>query len=55
MHKVTKPVGVELRLNPELTESRAQNFLASFLFHMKSPGVALITKSSQSRFIIITL
>ena len=50
MHKVTRPVRVKLRLNSEMMEFRAQNFLASFHLHVKSPRLALVMKPSQSRF-----
>ena len=50
MHQVTRPVRVKLRLNSEITEFRAQNFLASFYLHVKSPRLDLVMKPSQSRF-----
>lgn len=55
MQRVLQPVRVELHLKPELSESRAQNFLASSLLHMKSLRTTLSMKVYQSRFMIIIL
>lgn len=53
MQKVIQLIRAELRLQPELRESRAQNLLAAFLLHMKSLRAALLMKVSQSRLLII--